>query len=57
MPNSCGKGATRRPTSPLELARILSSALINKKPKVEIGEDNSLRAGDIFLLSSDGLGH
>jgi serine/threonine protein phosphatase PrpC len=22
---------------------------------VEIGEDNSLRAGDIFLLSSDGL--
>lgn len=35
---------------------ILVSALgINKKPKVEIGEDNSLRAGDIFLLSSDGL--
>jgi PPM family protein phosphatase len=35
---------------------ILVSALgINKKPKVEIGEDSSLRAGDIFLLSSDGL--
>ena len=35
---------------------ILVSALgINKKPKVEIAEDNSLRAGDIFLLSSDGL--
>jgi len=35
---------------------ILVSALgINKKPKVEIGEDASLRTGDIFLLSSDGL--
>jgi serine/threonine protein phosphatase PrpC len=35
---------------------ILVSALgINKKPKVEVGEDATLRAGDIFLLSSDGL--
>ncbi len=35
---------------------ILVSALgINKKPKVQIGEDSTLREGDIFLLTSDGL--
>jgi PPM family protein phosphatase len=35
---------------------ILVSALgINKKPKVEIGEDEALREGDVFLLASDGL--
>jgi serine/threonine protein phosphatase PrpC len=35
---------------------ILVSALgINKKPKIQIAEDAGLRAGDIFLLSSDGL--
>jgi serine/threonine protein phosphatase PrpC len=35
---------------------ILVSALgINKKPKIEIGEDATLREGDTFLLSSDGL--
>ncbi|MCU0769270.1 MAG: serine/threonine-protein phosphatase, partial [Burkholderiaceae bacterium] len=28
---------------------------INKKPKVEIGEDEALREGDVFLLASDGL--
>ncbi len=35
---------------------ILVSALgINKKPKVVIGEENSLRVGDVFLLASDGM--
>jgi serine/threonine protein phosphatase PrpC len=35
---------------------ILVSALgINKKPKVEIGEDHILTVGDAFLLASDGL--
>ena len=35
---------------------ILVSALgINKKPKVEIGEDHILAIGDAFLLASDGL--
>lgn len=35
---------------------ILVSALgINKKPKVVIGEDATLRAGDIFVLASDGM--
>lgn len=35
---------------------ILVSALgINKKPKVEIGEDHILTVGDVFLLASDGL--
>ncbi|MEP6607999.1 MAG: protein phosphatase 2C domain-containing protein [Burkholderiaceae bacterium] len=35
---------------------ILVSALgINKKPKVVIGEEHSLRAGDVFLLASDGM--
>ena len=35
---------------------ILVSALgINKKPRVVIGEDASLREGDIFLLASDGM--
>jgi len=35
---------------------ILVSALgINKKPKVEIGEDHILMVGDVFLLASDGL--
>ena len=31
------------------------SISINKKPKVVIGEDATLRAGDIFLLASDGM--
>lgn len=35
---------------------ILVSALgINKKPKVVIGEEHSLREGDVFLLASDGM--
>jgi len=35
---------------------ILVSALgINKKPKVVIGEEHALRAGDVFLLASDGM--
>jgi serine/threonine protein phosphatase PrpC len=35
---------------------ILVSALgINKKPKVVIGEEHSLRVGDVFLLASDGM--
>lgn len=35
---------------------ILVSALgINKKPKVVIGEEESLRVGDVFLLASDGM--
>jgi serine/threonine protein phosphatase PrpC len=35
---------------------ILVSALgINKKPKVEIGEEHELGVGDVFLLASDGL--
>ncbi len=35
---------------------ILVSALgINKKPKIVIGEDASLREGDVFLLASDGM--
>ena len=35
---------------------ILVSALgINKKPKVETGEDHELGVGDVFLLASDGL--
>jgi serine/threonine protein phosphatase PrpC len=35
---------------------ILVSALgINKKPKVETGEDDELGVGDVFLLASDGL--
>jgi serine/threonine protein phosphatase PrpC len=35
---------------------ILVSALgINKKPKIEVGEDHILSAGDVFLLASDGL--
>lgn len=35
---------------------ILVSALgINKKPRIGIGEEQSLQAGDVFFLSSDGL--
>jgi serine/threonine protein phosphatase PrpC len=35
---------------------ILVSALgINKKPKVEIGEEQELGVGDVFMLASDGL--
>jgi serine/threonine protein phosphatase PrpC len=35
---------------------ILVSALgINKKPKVEIGEDHALGVGDVFFLASDGM--
>lgn len=35
---------------------ILVSALgINKKPKVETGEEQELGVGDVFLLASDGL--
>lgn len=35
---------------------ILVSALgINKKPRIEIGEDHILTVGDVFLLASDGL--
>ena len=35
---------------------ILVSALgINKKPKIVIGEEHRLRAGDVFLLASDGM--
>jgi serine/threonine protein phosphatase PrpC len=35
---------------------ILVSALgINKKPKVEIGEEHGLDVGDVFMLASDGL--
>lgn len=35
---------------------VLISALgIDKKPKVEIGEDRILEVGDVFLLASDGL--
>jgi serine/threonine protein phosphatase PrpC len=35
---------------------ILVSALgINKKPKIVIGEEHSLRVGDVFLLASDGM--
>ena len=34
---------------------MVSALGIAKKPKVVIGEEHSLRVGDVFLLASDGM--